>query len=103
MFEAINKLYEALGPWPVLQFGAFILMVAAGYKAIQRGEKDKKPSNGNGHPSWTMYGPAHDAMGAVHEIAEQSRRQVDLLERIDHGIQASKTTLELIRNESRLR
>lgn len=106
MFELLAKVFDALGPWPIVQFAAAGLVLYVGLRAIQRGEKDKKTTNGTttGHqPSWAMYGPAHEAMSAIHEMNEQSRKQIDLLERIDAGVQASKVALEMIRNESRLR
>jgi hypothetical protein len=106
MFELLTKVFESLGPWPIVQFAAAALIFYVGLRAIQRGEKDKKPNGGNtngGQPSWTMYGPVHDAIGAIHEMNEQSRKQVDLLERIEAGVQASKSAIEMIRNESRLR
>lgn len=105
MYDLLVRVFEALGPWPVVQFAAAGLFLYVGLRAIQRGEKDKKPNviNGNGLPPWTQYGPVHDVMHAVHEMNEQSRKQIDLLERLDHGLQACKITLELIRNESKLR
>lgn len=106
MFDPLAEGFKALGPWPIVQFAAALVLVYAGIKLIMRGEKDKKPANGNngnGQPSWTLYGPAHDAMGAVHEMNEQSRNMVRLLERIEENLAACKITLELIRNESRLR
>lgn len=104
MFDLLTKVFEALAPWPVVQIVAALLIGYVGLRAIQRGEKDKKPNgNGNGQPTWSLYGPVHDVMGAIHEMNEQSRAQVDLLQRIDAGLQDCKVTLELIRNESRLR
>ncbi len=100
MFDTLSEAYKALGPWPILQFAAAVLMGVVGYKAIQRGEKDRKPDSA---PPWALYGPVHEVMQAVHDMSEQGRKQVDLLERIDTGIQAMKITIELIRNESRLR
>lgn len=105
MYELLTKVFEALGPWPIVQFAAALLIGIFGLRAMSRGDRDRKPSTGNsnGQPTWSLYGPVHDAMGAVHEMNEQSRKQIDILDRIDTGVQACKTTLELIRNESRLR
>ena len=57
-----------------------------------------------------MIGPMHDMIGAVHDVAEQSRRTNDLLREIKDGqgdilreTQHARQTLELIRNESRMR
>ena len=57
-----------------------------------------------------MIGPMHDMIGAVHDVAEQSRRTNELLREIKdlqgdtlREFQNARQTLELIRNESRLR
>lgn len=104
---------KSLGAFPVVQAAVAILVILAGVWMVFRGGRDtKKPGNGssNGVPSWALYGPVHDAMGAIHDIAEQSRKQTDLLKRIErHCAESVKEThnntavLELIRNESRLR
>lgn len=109
MYEFLIKIYESLGAWPQVQFAVLVVGAYVGIKFILRGERDKDvraPSpvlSENGSPKWTMYGPVHDAMSAVHEMNEQSRKQIDLLERIDETLLACKVVLELIRNESRLR
>ncbi|MGB5902548.1 MAG: hypothetical protein WBH00_06810 [Xanthobacteraceae bacterium] len=61
-------------------------------------------------PQWLMIGPMHDMIGAVHDVAEQSRRTNDLLREIKDVMgdtlretQHARQTLELIRNESRMR
>jgi hypothetical protein len=107
MFDLLAKAFEALSGYPIIQAAVAILVLLAGIFIMRRGERDRK-SNGNGNggpaiPSWALYGPVHDAISAIHDMNEQSRQQVDLLERIDAGVQACKTALELIRNESRLR
>lgn len=112
MSEILTDAFKALGSWPIVQGAAALLVLYVGLSAIRRGERDRKPSgsNGNGQPNWSLYGPVHDAMGAVHEMNEQSRRHVDLLSRCEeHLRQIAETTrgntaiLEMIRNESRLR
>lgn len=105
MFEFLADLLKSLAGYPPLAaLAGFAIIIGGGVWLLLRGERDRK-SNGNGQtlPAWTLYGPAHDTMGAIHDIAEQSRRQTDLLERIDAGIQGCKAALEMIRNESRLR
>lgn len=81
MFE--SKALEALGAFPIVQAAVAILVVLAGIYLMRRGEKDKKPSSIEPVPQWLMMGPAHDAIGAVHDIAEQGRVQIHILERIE--------------------
>lgn len=103
MFELLDNALKALAAYPPLAAFAALGIIGAGIWLIVRGERDRKRNGTQSVPSWALYGPVHDLMGAIHEMNEQSRKQVDLLERIDAGVQASKATLELIRNESRLR
>lgn len=106
MFD--SETVKALGQWPILQFAAVVITMIAGIYAIRRGEKDRKPEQPI--PQWMMMGPMHDMMEAVHNMAEQGRQQTDLLRRIDDHMadilrqaEMNKSTLEAIRNESRLR
>ncbi len=111
MYELLSKVFEALGGYPLIQAAVAILVFLVGIGLMRRGEKDRKAAeNGNGQPNWTLYGPIHDVIGAIHELNEQSRRQVDLLERIEDVLRQSSDIsrmnmqlLEVIRNESRLR
>lgn len=112
MFELLAESLKALAAYPPLAaLAGLSIIIGAGIWLFLRGERNRK-TNGNGQsvPTWTLYGPAHDAIGAIHDIAEQSRRQTDLLVRIeDHQRQIAETTrnnaaiMEMIRNESRLR
>lgn len=99
-----NKALEALGPFPILQGIVGILVVLACIYAALRAarDKDRKPDQQQ-IPQWLMMGPLHDMMEAVHDVAEESRRANELLRESKDAILACKTTLELIRNESRLR
>lgn len=61
-------------------------------------------------PQWIMMGPMHDMMQSVHEVAEEARRTNDLLREVKDLLgdnvretQHARQTLELIRNESRMR
>ena len=75
---------KSLGAFPVVQAAVAILVILAGLWMVFRGSREKKVStNGNGVPSWSLYGPVHDVMGAVHDIAEQGRQQTELLRRIE--------------------
>ncbi|MBN8956512.1 MAG: hypothetical protein J0H17_08010 [Rhizobiales bacterium] len=68
------------------------------------------PPPGKAVPQWLMMGPLHDMMQSVPEIAEETRRTNDLLREfkdlqgdILRELQTSRESLDLIRNESRLR
>jgi hypothetical protein len=100
--------FKVLGQWPIIQAAVALVVIFAGIYLMRRGEKDKKPPELI--PQWLMMGPLHDMMGAVHDVAEESRRTNDLLrenkELLSDALQEARNTrqtLELIRNESRLR
>jgi hypothetical protein len=106
MFE--SEALKSLGQWPLVQGAVAIVIIFAGVWLMRRGEKDKKQSDPM--PQWLLMGPLHDMMGAVYEISEQGRQQTDLLRRIEDRMgdllrqaEINKSTLETIRNESRLR
>ncbi len=115
----LEKAFESLGAFPVVQAAVAIIIIWAGYILIPRGEKDgKQVQRDTGViPQYLMMGPAHDAIGAIHEMNEQSRRTIDLLQQVvvelksiaesnhDLIVEAHRGTgvLEAIRNESRLR
>lgn len=110
MFEFLAEAFKALSAYPIIQGAIALLVLLVGIHVMRRGESDRKNgnngSNGNGAPAipgWAMMGPIADAISAIHEMNEQSRAQVKLLERIEEAQQANKVTLEMIRNESRLR
>lgn len=115
----LEKAFESLGAFPIVQAAVACLILMAGYILIPRGEKDAKKAQPDSGiiPQYLMMGPAHDAIGAIHEMNEQSRqhiaalaRVVDILEDIAdtnkelvHESRQNTGVLEMIRNESRLR
>ncbi len=82
---------KALGPFTLVQAALAVMIVMGGYFALVRGTKDKT-GNGSGYsstyPPWVMMGPGHDAIRAIHDIAEQGRHRNVLLERIDDKAEA---------------
>jgi hypothetical protein len=50
-----------------------------------------------------MMGTLHDMMQAVHDMAEERLRTNDILKECKDALLACKSTIEMIRNESRLR
>lgn len=99
MFE--SEALKSLGAFPIVQAAVGIVVILTALYLMRRGEKDRKAVEPI--PQWLMMGPLHDMMQAVHDVAEQSRRSNDLLERLDQSLLACKVALELIRDESRLR
>lgn len=101
---------KALGAFPVVQAAVAIMVILAGVWMVLRGGRDKKPEKQETIPQWLLMGPAHDAMGAIHDMAEQSRvsnhileRQETLLKEVAKEQREQTQLLEMIRNESRLR
>jgi len=114
--DAINdKAFAALGAYPIVQSAVAITILLGALYLVIRATRDKPtaPPPLPPHepvPQWLMMGPLHDMMQSVHEVAEQSRRTNDLLREVKDVMsdavretQHARQTLELIRNESRMR
>lgn len=123
MYEFLSEVLKSLQPLgPVVQ-GAFVILIATIVViALRRGEKDRKnggagavvvPSPPVGTveiPSWAIYGPVHEVMQTVHDIAEESRKTnsnladaVRLLNSLDHGQEHTHKLLENILRNQELR
>jgi hypothetical protein len=97
---------KALGAFPIVQAAVAVIILFAGMFLMRRGERDPKssrPAPDQTVPQWLMMGPAHDAISAIHDIAEQGRRQIEVQERCEAHLMNIKAVLEAIRNESRMR
>lgn len=101
---------KSLGAFPLIQAAVAILVIIAGIWIVTRAGREKKADGAALVPPWLMMGPAHDVMGAIHDLAEQSRgtnhilsRMEDLLKTIAKEQREQTQLLEMIRNESRLR
>jgi hypothetical protein len=109
MEGASSKALDALGQFPIVQASVAVLILLGGIYMIFKASKDRvRPPELI--PQWLMMGPLYDMMGAVHDVAEETRRTNDLLrenkELLSDVLQETRNTrqtLELIRNESRLR
>lgn len=108
MLDQVNEASKALASWPVVQ--AFFLIVIAflGIMAKRWGERAR--NNVVEIPSYLMSGPVHDAMGALHDIAEECRTTNSKLGQMIHGVseiakeQRQQTQLlEFIRNNQEMR
>jgi hypothetical protein len=89
---------KALGSFPIIQAAVALLIVFSGLAiAWYVARNGKKPAD-NGAPTaavpqWLLMGPLHDAIGAVHDIAEQGRGTNIILDRID------KATVEMAKEQ----
>lgn len=80
---------KALGQFPIIQAALFIVIVGGGALATYMGLREKKPINNNAAPQWTLYGPAHDVMSAIHEMNEQSRELNNILRRVEETLKSA--------------
>lgn len=78
MFDFATEALRAFSRYPVVEAFLVLFMFAIGVMAMRKGERDRK----NGTPVWTLYGPVHEAIGAIHEMNEQSRIANGLLSRL---------------------
>lgn len=91
MFEKIFKVvFDALPPEKqaivgsfILAFGAFV--VALTWMSWRRPVNQQTTQESLTGPVWLSLGPAHEAMEAMHELAEQSRVMVEL-QRSNHAV-----------------
>jgi hypothetical protein len=78
---------EALSAWPIANAFFVIVITFLSLWMMKRGEKDRKEGGGNMEiPMYLMGGPVHDAIGAIHDIAEESRATTVLLRGIADGL-----------------
>lgn len=108
MGSTTDKAFESLGPFPIVQAGVALLILAIAIALIWRASRDKQVAPTI--PAHFLMGPLHDCFENIRDLAEQSRQQTEILRRIDGHVdglvrqtEITKATLETIRNESRLR
>jgi hypothetical protein len=109
--DAINdKAFAALGAYPIIQSAVAITILLGALYLVMHATRDKPPPLPPREPipEWIMMGPMHDMMQSVHEVAEEARRTDDLFAGVLLGDNVRETqhagqTLEMIRNESRMR
>jgi hypothetical protein len=81
-----SEALKALAPFPYVEAAVAILILAIGGLGILKALREKKPTNSNGAPAWSLYGPAADAMKAIHEMTEQSRVGNSTMSRIESTV-----------------
>jgi hypothetical protein len=107
--DAINdKAFAALGAYPIIQSAVAITILLGALYLVMRATRDKPavPPPLPPHepvPQWLLIAPMHDLIKDAADIADHMRQQTKLLEKIEATLMACKVSLELIRDESRLR
>jgi hypothetical protein len=78
--KPLDRIFEALGPWPIVQFAAAALIIFFVLKAMGRGEKDRKTNgNGDGTPRWFAN---EQTLEVLRDIKGELRQHTQLLEQI---------------------
>lgn len=102
--------FDAISAFPIIQVVVSAMILLAGVYVMTRGSRDNASKPPELIPQWQLMGPFHDMMQSVHEVAEETRRTNDLLKDSNdlmgdvlNEFRTARQTLELIRNESRLR
>jgi hypothetical protein len=111
--DVINhKAFAALGAYPIIQSAIAITILLGALYLVMHATRDKPPPLPPREPipECIMMGPMHDMMQSVHEVAEEARRTDDLFAGVKDLLgdnvretQHAGQTLEMIRNESRMR
>jgi hypothetical protein len=102
--------FDAFSAFPIIQVVVSAMILLAGVYVMTRGSRDNATKPPELIPQWILIGPLHDMMGAVHDVAEETRRTNELLRDVKDIMgdllrqsEMNKATLEAIRNESRMR
>lgn len=112
MSELVAEVAKVLQPWPIAE-GFFVIVISfLSFMAMRRGERERKNGGASSMeiPMFLMGGPVHDAMGALHDIAEEARMTNTLLRSIIKGLDDSNRNmiqthklLEDLRNQTEMR
>lgn len=110
METVAKSAFDSFNAFPIIQVAVAAAVFYAIWAAATRGSRDNAAKPPEPIPQWILIGPLHDMMQSVHEVAEQGRRTNELLREVKDAngdllreLQHARQTLELIRNESRLR
>lgn len=96
-----TEAFKALGPFWLVQAALAILILFGGWYVLVRGTREKNGNGGSSNsaiPPWVLMGPGHDAIGAIHDLAEQSRSANVLLNTIAAEARQQTQLLEDILN-----
>lgn len=95
-----SEALKSLGAFPLVQAALFAMVVLAGIWVFLRGTRERNGGNATSSvvPPWILMGPGHDAIGAIHDLAEQSRNANEILRTIAHEERQQTQLLEDILN-----
>jgi hypothetical protein len=108
MYDLVNEAIKVLAPWPLAQMIMISLVAGLGIIMMRKSERDRKTdvSKIESPPLWSMMGPVHEAIQAIHDMAEEARKanatHREILDKVDdiHKTQIYiMQILEDIRNE----
>jgi hypothetical protein len=77
MYDLINEAIKVLAPWPLAQMIMISLVAGLGIVMMRKSDRDRKNSDDGKiepPPLWSMMGPVHEAIQAIHDMAEESRK-----------------------------
>lgn len=98
----LNDALKALSQWPIVQ-GFFVIVITfLGIIAYRRGERDRRNLGPTAVeiPLFILNGPLAEAIGAVHDISEQSRTSNDLLRQLIDELRRQNELMEWIGNQA---
>lgn len=105
MPEPVSDIAKALAPWPYAQAGFLAIMLIGIIMAMVKASRDRKAMGNVEIPYFLLGGPVASVMEAIHDMAEESRKQTALLQRLvaqmddmDHQRETTQKLLEEIRN-----
>jgi hypothetical protein len=92
---------DRLGPYPILQFAAAVMVVCALAFAIWRGTRDRRPASPPVPPEQRVFldGPIGAILGLLRDIREASRRAELHVEPLGEELRNQTRELREIRNQ----
>lgn len=118
MLELLNEALKSLAAYPPIAAIGGSLILFFGMRLMMTANRERKEQGGMPPlPSWLLYGPATETMTHVKFLQEHCqvyaetlrqqndylREMLEVMKEMRDEIRNSRQTLELIRNESRLR
>ena len=79
MSDPLTEAFKALGPWPIVQLVAALIIGYVALRAMNKGEKDRKESSLEATPRWFA---AEQTLEVLRDIKDEMRQQTQLLEQI---------------------
>jgi len=76
MYDLVNEAIKVLAPWPLAQMIMISLVAGLGIVMMRKSDRDRKRDDAKIEPPplWSMMGPVHEAIQAIHDMAEEARK-----------------------------